>query len=148
MAASDSTYDVQSLFANNLALKGADVPASQLQGKVVGLYFSAHWCPPCRAFTPVLIKAYKAATAAGAAFELIFVSSDEDQEGFDEYTKDMPWPSVKFSEEEARTSLGERFGVQGIPQLIILGKDGKLITREGRAAVAKDKDAAIQAWAA
>jgi hypothetical protein len=35
----------------------------------------------------VLIKAYNAAKADGAAFELVFVSSDEDQEGFDEYTK-------------------------------------------------------------
>ncbi len=21
--------------------------------KVIGIYFSAHWCPPCRGFTPV-----------------------------------------------------------------------------------------------
>jgi len=26
---------------------------------VLGLYFSAHWCPPCRAFTPELLKEYR-----------------------------------------------------------------------------------------
>ena len=30
-----------------------------LKDKVVGIYFSAHWCPPCRSFTPELIKTYK-----------------------------------------------------------------------------------------
>ena len=24
----------------------------------IGLYFSAHWCPPCRGFTPVLADTY------------------------------------------------------------------------------------------
>lgn len=28
--------------------------AEHLKDKVVVLYFSAHWCPPCRQFTPVL----------------------------------------------------------------------------------------------
>ena len=92
-----SNFDVSKLFDGKLALKGADVPVSQLADKVVAVYFSAHWCPPCRAFTPTLIKAYQAAKAAGLPFELVFVSSDEDEEGFDEYTADMPWPSVKFS---------------------------------------------------
>ena len=30
----------------------------QSRSKVIGLYFSAHWCPPCRAFTPKLVRAY------------------------------------------------------------------------------------------
>ncbi len=27
--------------------------------KIVAFYFSAHWCPPCRGFTPVLKKFYE-----------------------------------------------------------------------------------------
>ena len=100
-----ATYDIASLFDGKLQLKGADVPVSSLAGKVVAVYFSAHWCPPCRAFTPTLIAAYNAAQKAGYPFELVFVSSDEDQEGFDDYTKDMPWPSVKF---EVSTTDSER----------------------------------------
>ena len=26
--------------------------------KIICYYFSAHWCPPCRAFTPVLADFY------------------------------------------------------------------------------------------
>ena len=29
---------------------------SYFAGKTVGIYFSAHWCPPCRGFTPVLTE--------------------------------------------------------------------------------------------
>ena len=59
---------------------------------------SAHWCPPCRGFTPVLAKAYQDTDAATKAkFEIIFISSDRDQKSFDEYFKEMPWKSIPYS---------------------------------------------------
>ena len=30
-----------------------------MTAKVTAYYFSAHWCPPCRGFTPNLAKFYK-----------------------------------------------------------------------------------------
>ena len=50
-------------------LQGADL-------KYVGIYFSAHWCPPCRNFTPVLAEFYNSVNQNGKILEIIFVSSD------------------------------------------------------------------------
>lgn len=49
-----------------------------LNGKAVGLYFSAHWCPPCRAFTPVLAEVYRTLKHKRDDFEVVFVSGDRD----------------------------------------------------------------------
>ncbi|KAJ9591496.1 hypothetical protein L9F63_001982, partial [Diploptera punctata] len=53
-----------------------EVRFSQLDGLVKGIYFSAHWCPPCKAFTPQLIDTYSKVRGKGNDFEVIFVSSD------------------------------------------------------------------------
>ena len=56
--------------------------SERLAGKVKLLYFSAHWCPPCRGFTPELVKAYTKLKAVGRDFEVVFISSDRDLAGF------------------------------------------------------------------
>ena len=40
--------------------KLVDIPADEVLDKssIIFFYFSAHWCPPCRAFTPILKKFY------------------------------------------------------------------------------------------
>jgi len=111
---------------------------STVTGKVHALYFSAHWCPPCRGFTPELVKTYNTLKEAGTDFEIIFVSSDRDQASFDEYFGEMPWKALNFEDREAKAALSDAFDVEGIPSLQILDANGKVITSNGRSVVSSD----------
>ncbi|GJQ75413.1 hypothetical protein Trydic_g23582 [Trypoxylus dichotomus] len=53
-----------------------DVTYSDIPAGVKGFYFSAHWCPPCKAFTPQLAEVYRLVRKREPTFEIIFVSSD------------------------------------------------------------------------
>ncbi|KAG7585157.1 Thioredoxin domain [Arabidopsis thaliana x Arabidopsis arenosa] len=114
-----------------LGKDGAKVLISDLVGKNILIYFSAHWCPPCRAFTPKLVEVYKQIKERDEAFELIFISSDRDQESFDEYYSQMPWLALPFGDPR-KTSLARTFKVGGIPMLAALGPTGKTVTKEAR----------------
>jgi nucleoredoxin len=124
------------------------ITAESLDGKVVGLYFSAHWCGPCRSFTPQLAELYKKLTDAGKPFEIIFISSDRDEASFDEYRHEMPWVALPFVKRENKEELSSRFGVSGIPSLIILDgiKTGKLINDAARESVSSDPEGADFPW--
>ena len=70
---------------------------------LAGVYFSAHWCPPCRAFTPKLGQYYEEQKKGPNAdkFEIVFVSCDRDDDSFKDYFKTMPFLAVDFGAEEA-----------------------------------------------
>ena len=93
---------------------------SDLEGKVVGIYFSANWYPPCRKFNQLLTNMYEQLKAQGSDFEVVFVSSDEGTSAFNEYRASMPWLSVPFSDLETRRTLSRTFDVEGIPCLVVL----------------------------
>ncbi|MGB1597763.1 MAG: thioredoxin-like domain-containing protein, partial [Promethearchaeia archaeon] len=60
-----------------VAADGSKTNAQELKGKYVGIYFSAGWCQPCKAFTPTLIQLYsKLKIADGKNFEIVLVSAD------------------------------------------------------------------------
>merc|ERR1712087_6314 len=119
-------------------LQGKDGKVSTtaaLDGKAhVLVYFSAHWCPPCRGFTPVLSAAYNAKTMNA---EVVFVSSDRDEAGFNEYYGEMPWLALPFDARDAKQKLASKYGVSGIPMLVVLNSNGELVTGEGRAKYAE-----------
>eukprot|EP01098_Paradermamoeba_levis_P015256 TRINITY_DN762_c0_g1_i2.p1 TRINITY_DN762_c0_g1~~TRINITY_DN762_c0_g1_i2.p1 ORF type:complete len:222 (+),score=50.95 TRINITY_DN762_c0_g1_i2:67-732(+) len=113
-----------------------EVSALKAKGGVVGIYFSAHWCPPCRGFTPVLAKLYNQVKADGNNFEVVFVSSDSDEGSFAAYHSEMPWLALPFSDRQAKADLSAEWGVSGIPALVLVDAEtGQTITKQGRARV-------------
>ncbi|CAK0878798.1 unnamed protein product [Prorocentrum cordatum] len=120
--------------------------AAALSGKgAIALYFSAHWCPPCRGFTPQLAEWYRKDLQA-KGLEVVFVSSDRDEAAFKEYFADQPWMALPFVERDAKEKLSKMYKVNGIPSLVILDSDGKIITTEGRVAVSEDPTGAEFPW--
>lgn len=134
------------IIGTQLLNKDSKVEVESLKGKVVGLYFSAHWCPPCRGFTPKLAEQYKALQAAGKPFEIVFISSDKSQDQFNEYYAEMPWLALPYEERDRKAKLSKKFKVNGIPSLVILDDEGKVITTDGRGAVTDTEFIANFPW--
>ena len=132
----------QNLITNTGELKIAELSNC----KIVGLYFTAHWCPPCRTFTPKLISLYKAANSQEKVMEIAFVSFDRDSETMNNYFEEMPWSAVPYSDQNLRTSLGDKYGVTGIPALIVFKSNGTLISSDGRSDVYSKNAAVVEYW--
>ena len=108
------------------------VPVSELAGKTVGLYFCAHWSPPCRAFTVQLTDAYNDLNdAENHCFEIVLVSTDRDLKEFNVNKSSMPWPAIPY-EDRTRHDLCRIFEIKGIPALVLIGPDGKVISMNGK----------------
>lgn len=122
---------------------GDEVAAETLAGKLVGLYFSAKWCPPCRRFTPSLVDFRD---RHHDSFEVVFVSADHDEKAQQDYMRSyrMQWPAVPFGSDAGE--LQKRYGIRGIPTLVILDADGGTVTASGRADVQSDPDGALDKW--
>ncbi|XP_035229749.1 nucleoredoxin-like protein 2 isoform X2 [Stegodyphus dumicola] len=119
-----------------------------LQGKeIIGFYFSAHWCPPCRMFTPVLADFYEEIKENDLPLEIIFVSSDRSEDALFDYMNEAhgDWLAIPHGSPVAE-QLKKKFNIQGIPTLVVIKKDGSVITTNGRSDVEKKGAAAFKEW--
>ncbi|KAG7400849.1 hypothetical protein PHYBOEH_004060 [Phytophthora boehmeriae] len=114
--------------------------------KVVGFYFSAHWCPPCRQFTPFLSAVYDDMVEEHPEFELVFISSDRDPAQYQEYFKEMPFLALPFDATSQNREMSTKFGVTGIPMLVFVDQEGKVITMDGRTVVANSRGDVEKLW--
>merc|ERR1711879_992842 len=73
--------NVQLIKQDGSTISGSEALADK---KKVLVYFSAHWCPPCRMFTPVLKEAYED-ELKDKKIEIVFVSSDQNEQGAKSY---------------------------------------------------------------
>ncbi len=140
--------EIEALFGKRLVnAKGKKVSSAELAGKKIGIYFSASWCPPCRAFTPQLVAAYDQLKADGKPFEVVLVTSDKDKRSMEAYMEDhhMPWLAIPFGDKPI-DALKQKFAVAGIPMLVVVDAAGTTLSTTARGEIAKDGAKAFDAW--
>ena len=126
----DTTFFIQ-LFGPSLLVKFNSVPTfldtanalSLCNSRLVAMYFSAHWCGPCRSFTPMLAEVYSQLKEKfpSQGLEIIFVSSDRDVSSFNNYFASMPWIAVPFEAGAiVQQQIKMKYGIKGIPSLVVL----------------------------
>jgi thiol-disulfide isomerase/thioredoxin len=132
-AKSKADFDLKSkpLDLKFASLDGRAVDLAQLRGKVVLLDFWATWCPPCRAETPGVVAAYQKYHDKG--FAIVGISLDQDKGALQKYVADnkMPWPQY-FDGKGWDNKVSSSFGIDSIPAMWLVGKDGKVITTDAR----------------
>lgn len=115
--------------------------------KYIALYFSASWCPPCRQFTPMLVKFYQSLAKKNKGLEVIWISGDRSQEEFLGYYQKMPWLAVPMEKaQQAMQRLGGPLGLKGIPHLVLIDAQGNVLTTDARTAVMKDQHGLQFPW--
>jgi len=126
-----------------LLASGAPFDQASLAGKVVLVDFWATWCGPCVAEIGNLRAEYEKWHAKG--FEVVGVSLDEDRDTLSQFVeaKQIPWP-ILYEEPggaEWRHPLASYYGITGIPTVVLIGRDGNVITLD---ALGKKLGAALE----
>lgn len=101
---------------------------------VIGLYFSAQWCGPCRQFTANFLKpSYAEWKRQNKKIEIVFVSGDRDYNSFKEYFNNHhgPWLAIPYGTPQIQ-ALKMQFQVRGIPKLVFIDSYGNVVDANGR----------------
>lgn len=111
-------------------------------------YFSAHWCGPCKKFTPLLIEFYEYCKLHHPnLLEITFISLDHNEKDYLEYASKMPWLIEPF---ENCDELSNAQKITSIPSLRVFNRaTGSLIDKYGTDTVRdcnKDWDSCLQKW--
>ena len=97
--------------------------------KLIAFYFSAHWCAPCRKFTPQLVDYYNRVVAQHPEFEIVFYSFDKSPFAFETYIREanMPWPAIDYAKLKGKEAIAKNAG-DGIPSLVLVDSAGNVIS--------------------
>ncbi|MEM9073476.1 MAG: TlpA disulfide reductase family protein [Myxococcota bacterium] len=99
---------------------GDPVHLESLHGRVVVLDFWATWCGPCRAVMPVLDDLHRAHHAQGLT--VVGLSG----EGSGLVRRFLSQHRVDYTVASDATATMQRYGVRGIPTLVVVDRAGKV----------------------
>jgi len=105
-----------------MTLKNAPVHLSEYAGQAVVVSFWASWCPYCLKELPILYNVQK---AAKGRLQIVAINT-EDQETFQALSRAMRTLDIRLTYDPEGTA-SKAFGVNGIPHMVIIGRDGKIV---------------------
>ena len=125
---------------------GTRFDIQNLKDKIVMLYFTGEWCPPCRVFTPELVRFYMEYVDS-KQLEVVVISSDRTEADFAHTTKDLPWVTLAYKDQPSKMKLAQRFKIKGIPALVVLdGSTGEVINDNARPMIISDPKGEMFPW--
>jgi nucleoredoxin len=78
--------------------------------------------------------------------EVVFCSLDGNEQAFERHYKDMPFCAIPYTDEQRIQNLKQRFGINGIPTLVVLDRRGEMVSFEGRIDIQNHQKAAFEQW--
>lgn len=96
------------------------------QGRYVLLDFWASWCAPCVGSMPMMKKLHD--TYAGRGLQIIGISFDRTREAWLSAIRRLDLPWIHLSDVKGWESIAsEIYGVNAIPEIVLIDPDGKII---------------------
>ncbi|MBM3334060.1 DUF2092 domain-containing protein [Candidatus Sumerlaeota bacterium] len=102
--------------------QGGKVELKALKGKVVVLDFWASWCPPCVRGLPVVTKVANEYKDKGVVF--YGINEREDRKTVAKFLDEKKLDCAVGLDKDGK--VGGLYGVEGIPQTVLIGKDGRI----------------------
>lgn len=115
---------------------GSTLGLESFRGKFLVIDFWASWCGPCRGEIPSMKKIY--AEFKNKDVEFLSVSIDKEEDMWKKALKEetMTWPQMLAP--ESGKEIMEKYQFSGVPYIILLDKEGKILAKGLRGEGVKD----------
>ena len=130
-------------------LDDKDFDWKSLRGKYVLVKFTATWCGPCKMEIPGMLDAYKKYHDKGLEIISVYMWEQEDdpvasvKEMVEEEKLSWIILSEALTEKAKQPQYGEFYGINGVPTMVLVDKEGKIMMTEARGGDLKNKLAEI-----
>lgn len=140
LASVEKAHKRASLLGQPIAIEGVLIDGqpfdwSAYKGKVVLVDFWASWCEPCLKELPNIHRNYEDFRDSG--FDVVGINLDTEAGDLKQFfsVQELPWTTVTSTGVLDGTAdkrdwpglpMAEKFGVEALPFLILVGKDGKV----------------------